>query len=506
MDVRHGCKLVLLVGLIGVMALSIARGPRPTSRWARPADGVFLVEPYVQLGDPPGSSAERVAVLWQGADRNADWSVEARRRADGPWTRADTPTWRRVAVEGLEPRRLFRATVSGLIPGSEFAYRVRRGGVPVFEARARARKAAGQPHRFVAFGDGGADTAEQKAVAYQASLARPDFVMITGDLVYFKGRMAEYLSKFFPIYNAGRASPTSGAPLLRSTPFLVAPGNHDLIERDLDAVPDALAYFLVWSLPLNGPIARAGSANSPILSGTEPRRRAFLEAAGPAYPRMASYSFDFGDAHWTVLDTNPYVDWSDPALRAWLERDLAAARRSPWRFVAFHQPPFHSSKTHSEEQRTRLLVDLFEKYHVAIVFCGHIHNYQRSYPLRFVAERAADGRAIDPEGRVKGHWSLDRSFDGRTRTRPVGVIYLVTGAGGARLYNADQHDDAASWQEFTARFISNTHSLTVVDVDASTLTARQVSDRGVELDRFVVTRSDDDIMDPARPSADGGHD
>ncbi len=203
---------------------------------------------------------------------------------------------------------------------------------------------------------------------------------------------------------------------------------------------------------------------------------------------MANYSFDFGDAHWTVLDTNPYADWADPALRAWLERDLASARKSAWRFVAFHQPPFHSSKAHSDEQRTRLLVDLFEKYHVALVFSGHIHNYQRSYPLRFVPERAADGRTIDPEGRVKGHWKLDRTFDGRNRTRPDGVIYLVTGAGGARLYNVDQHNDAASWQEFTARFVSNTHSLTVVDVTAATLTVRQVSAEGIELDRFVVTR------------------
>ncbi len=104
------------------------------------------------------------------------------------------------------------ANASGLAPGSEIAYRVRRGGVPVFEARACARKVAGQPHRFVAFGDGGADTSEQKAVAYQAFLARPDFVMLTGDLVYFKGRITEYLDKFFPIYNAGRPSPRSGAP------------------------------------------------------------------------------------------------------------------------------------------------------------------------------------------------------------------------------------------------------------------------------------------------------
>ena len=64
-------------------------------------------------------------------------------------------------------------------------------------------------------------------------------MVITGDIVYYKGRIAEYLDKFFPIYNAGRAVADVGAPLLRSTLFLVAPGNHDLIERDLDAVPDA---------------------------------------------------------------------------------------------------------------------------------------------------------------------------------------------------------------------------------------------------------------------------
>ena len=118
-----------------------------------------------------------------------------------------------------------------------------RGGVPVFEARARTPRTEAQPHRFVVFGDGGADTWEQRAVAYQTYQARPDFVMITGDLVYFKGSFAEYLRKFFPIYNSDQAAPGTGAPLLRSTLFLATPGNHDLIERDLDAFPDALALL-----------------------------------------------------------------------------------------------------------------------------------------------------------------------------------------------------------------------------------------------------------------------
>ncbi|MHC5544091.1 hypothetical protein ACYOEI_38180, partial [Singulisphaera rosea] len=84
---------------------------------------------------------------------------------------------------------------------------------------------------------------------------------------------------------------------------------------------------------------------------------------------------------------------------------------------------------------------------------------------------------------------------------PDGVIYLVTGAGGARLYNRDQNDDASSWEDFTARFVSNIHSLTVVDLDASRLTVRQVSGDGKELDRFEVTRPLDAAPSNSRPTS-----
>ena len=74
------------------------------------------------------------------------------------------------------------------------------------------------------------------------------------------------------------------------------------------------------------------------------------------------------------------------------------------------------------------------------------------------------------------------------KTRPEGVIYLVTGGGGASLYNPEQEDDPASWQEFTHKFVSKVHSLTVADVNGKVLTIRQISLRGQELDRFRVTK------------------
>jgi hypothetical protein len=68
------------------------------------------------------------------------------------------------------------------------------------------------------------------------------------------------------------------------------------------------------------------------------------------------------------------------------------------------------------------------------------------------------------------------------------VIYLVTGAGGIRLYNPEQQDDPGSWQPFTHKLIAKVHSLTVADVQGSTLTLRQLAVDGHELDQFTVTK------------------
>lgn len=482
---------VLLLIAVGALAWWVSWGP---GGWLAQAEAwgtndIFLVEPYLQLGDgSKEASSDRLALLWLAVDRDARWSVEERTAAGSPWRELAAPTVRRIALEGPPAFRLGRAVLEGLTPGGEFDYRVRRDGQPVFEARARARKPAGTPHRFVAFGDCGANTPEQRAVAYQTWLAEPDFVLITGDIAYTQGRVSEYLKKFFPAYNRSSPSASTGAPLMRSTLFIAAPGNHDLLLRDLKVAPDGLAYFFFWDQPLNGPLLEPQPNSRSGLQGSQAQQRAFLDAAGAAYPRMANFSFDYGDAHWTVLDANTYTDMTGSALRDWLEQDLASAKNAAWRFVTFHQPPFSSSKAHREDQRTRALVDIFEKGKVDLVFCGHVHNYQRTFPLHFVAEKGARGEIIESSGRVNGRWKLDRSYDGRVRTTPDGIIYIVTGAGGARLYNTEQNDDSSSWQEYTARFVSNVHSLTIVDLDVDKLVIRQVSHQGKELDRFVVTK------------------
>ena len=473
----------LFVAVLGLVAVGVAAA-RFVPGWAgarRNSNAYFIVKPYVQLGDappPPSSSTTSLELLWQGYDRDESWSVEVQGAPGKGWSRGGTPTFQRVAVEGLAPRRFYRTSLGDLTPGADYVYRVRLGNKVVFEAAAHTPRPPGTHFRFVAFGDGGAGTAEQRAIAYQAWRARPDFALITGDVAYYKGRIADYDANFFPAYNNDYDSRWDGAPLMRSIPFFVAPGNHDMVFRNLDDVPDALAYFLVWDQPLNGPMLDTGSEHWPILDGAERRQQAFRKAAGAAYPRMANFSFDYGDVHWTVLDANPpYSDFTAPALREWLTRDLANAQGAAWRFVAFHHPPFHSSHEHEEDQRTRQLVELLEEGNVDIVFTGHVHNYQRTYPLRFVADKNAP-----PGSYVPGHWELDHEFDGVAHTRPKGIIYVVTGAGGAKLYKN------FALQPFTAKFATNVHSLTIVDVKPKRVTVRQLSEHEEILDEFAVTK------------------
>jgi acid phosphatase type 7 len=136
----------------------------------------------------------------------------------------------------------------------------------------------------------------------------------------------------------------------------------------------------------------------------------------------------------------------------------------------------------------RLVADIFERRHVDIVFAGHDHTYQRSRPLTFHAIPDSTGHLRRRDGTVQGDFGLDSAFDGRTRTAPRGVLYIVSGAGGATLYDSVQTGDPSTWQPFTVKFVADVHSFTVVDIRDASLVLRQISEAGAELDRIRVTR------------------
>jgi len=117
---------------------------------------------------------------------------------------------------------------------------------------------------------------------------------------------------------------------------------------------------------------------------------------GPAGSVETTYSWDYGDVHFVML--NEY--WNDaaapgsdaatsgdavPALVAWLDRDLQRNKR-PVVMVVGHEPAYPQGPRHTDdslnanvEQRDAFW-KVLEKHGVQAYFCGHTHYYSRYRP------------------------------------------------------------------------------------------------------------------------------
>ncbi len=401
---------------------------------------LFTAVPYIQpgpAGGPLNEGNESVVVAWQTDSRPADFTVEY----------GLTPRYGRRATvvrasrSGGDPKKEgegrlnYAATLTGLRLATTYHYRVKQGESLVAEGYCTTRKPRGTAVRFVAFGDNSYGEMGQRAIAYWAYHARPDFVMNTGDNVYESGRDDEYQRYFFPIYNAEVASPGVGAPLLRSVPFYTVLANHDVhgkdanghVVADFDTNADALGYFTNMYLPLNGPVAPP----QPMpIAGASARVDDFTRCAGDRFPRMGNYSFDYGDTHFLCLDSNSYVDPTDAGWAAYIDADLGATD-ARWKFVVYHHPAFNVGLEHYTEQHMRALSPVLERHRVDFVLSGHEHNYQRTRPLTFLASSTANAaNRFGKDRRTPGTFHVDEHFDGETTTHANGVQYITTGAGG----------------------------------------------------------------------------
>ena len=381
------------------------------------------------------------------------------------------------------------ADLAGLPFDSSVGYRVSRAGKVVREGRFKTRTSAGKAIRFVAVGDLATGKPEQNGVAWQIAQQKPDFMIALGDIVYSGGRASQYLHHFFPTYNdVAQPGPKMGAPMMASMPIYPVIGNHDIEMARLSVYPDAWAAFYFFRVPHNGP---GLGTWTPIPSSKKDLDATFRAAAGAEFPAMLCYSWDDGPAHFMALDCGAHVKADDPGLLAWIERDLKASKQ-PWKIVCFHAPAFHTSREHYTQQKMRLWEPVFEQCGVDVVLNGHVHNYQRSKPLRFKPVGPRDKR-----GRQDGELALDETFDGVKDTTPEGIIHVVSGGGGASLYSQDfpktvaflEKEHGANYTPLTANYYAAKHSFSVVDITPTTFKLRQIAISGEEVDAFTITKA-----------------
>ncbi|HEX8910796.1 MAG TPA: metallophosphoesterase [Humisphaera sp.] len=500
--------------VLGAAAVTLAVAGR--------SDGqTIFAQPYVQPGPAAGPTGlDAKTILWLTDQTPGTFSVEygwdgqAPRRAEPKRTAIDLKAAKasattkpvappkdpddpeaNVAARAVGEQHYFRyaADLSDLPPDTAVWYRVRLGSALVREASFRTRSSADKAIRFVAVGDLANGKPGQDAVARQVGLAKPQFVVALGDIVYSAGRTSQYADHFWRTYTNPPAAAGAGAgdpntlPLMATVPFRVVLGNHDC-DTSLSTWPDALGAYYFFTAPANGP--GLGKWSTPI-GKDKADVAAFRAAAGDSYPALGFYSFDDGPAHFLVLDNNGYAKLDDPALLKWIESDLTGSK-APWKFVCLHAPPFHTSPQHYTDQKTRLLVPLFEKCGVDVVWAGHVHNYQRSHPLKFTPAPRKPGDKL-----VNGTFALDTKFDGKAVTKPDGVLYFVSGGGGGTLYK-DPFEKAAesirkkygdgNFAPYTAKHVADRHSFVVCDLSPDRLTVRAVDADGKEFDQVVVTK------------------
>ncbi|UCD45741.1 MAG: metallophosphoesterase family protein [Candidatus Bathyarchaeota archaeon] len=171
------------------------------------------------------------------------------------------------------------------------------------------------------------------------------------------------------------------------------------------------------------------------------------------------YSLDWGpDIHIIVLD-NAYIlnDVSGPQLD-WLKEDLESHSNYLWKFVVYHKPAFEGSARD-------YWVPFFDEYHVDIVFNGHIHGYQRTYPINWLTSQT------------------------EVQDYSNGTMYIISGGWGGGL---------SSHQPYWFMAYQNlTHNFCVVDVFANNTLRLQAKDiNGNLIDKVSFSKSPEIKQEP----------
>lgn len=256
-----------------------------------------------------------------------------------------------------------------LEPATEYSYEVIAGDGSVLASgdglRFRTAPTSGEGNvRALVFGDSGADGPSQLVLAERMVAVPVDLVLHTGDLVY-EARDEDRV--LFGMYER----------ILSRSDLRPALGNHD-----------SLGWFQTrFSTPGGFPSATA-----------------------------AYYSFDWGPAHFVVLDTE--IDIAEGSAQlTWARTSLESARASgiPWTVLLMHRPVYSLSFRGIEaglpEIVSQSVSRLADEHDVDLVLSAHDHHYTRTFPLR-------GGEIVD---RSSGHDYL----------APGGTVYVVTGGGGA---------------------------------------------------------------------------
>lgn len=140
------------------------------------------------------------------------------------------------------------------------------------------------------------------------------------------------------------------------------------------------------------------------------------------------YSFNFQNVH--VLTMATQLNYKSGSKQFnFVKNDLQEASKNPdikWIIVNLHRPIYTSPNSCSASscEGSKTLRDvyhpLFDKYDVDLVLAGHVHNYQRSFPIKYNDDKPSKPTIT--------------SSNKNNYNNPGGEIYAVVGTGGINFH------------------------------------------------------------------------
>jgi len=209
------------------------------------------------------------------------------------------------------------------------------------------------------------------------------------------------------------------------------------------------------------------------------------------------YSFEYGNIHVLVIDSEQDIDVGSSQYD-FVRNDLQLASNDPsilWKLVIFHHPPYTSPTSCSACEPLNSLRDavhpLFDKYGVDLVLMGHVHNYQRSFPLKYNANHPSE--------------PIITSSNEHNYLDPLGQIYTIVGTAGINFHALSGKESYIEYQQDSKFGFLNIH----FSKDGKTMNSKFISNDGSVMDQFSIKKSQiqkNKKIDDKNPTADAGDD
>lgn len=141
------------------------------------------------------------------------------------------------------------------------------------------------------------------------------------------------------------------------------------------------------------------------------------------------YSFDYGNAHFAVLNTNDMYPMSQ-AQRNWLINDMSASD-AQWKIILAHRSFYSAGKNINKPDTIvmrNVLLPIIDQLDIDMVYAGHDHMYLRTNQVK--------GDAL-----VEGTTYVDEIYNGEKVTfavNPEGTVYTLPSTAGTKRYTVNE--------------------------------------------------------------------